>query len=478
MLKSSSDMPSLQPTVENGRNILDVTLRDPKGAIPTEGAPARYNVRRLIEYSDFGSWTEISRQLAPLFERAATLSATSAVRTEAAAIAARASDPVERAQAALQLVEDRIRYVYVGLDGANYIPANADETWSRRFGDCKAKTVLLTAILRELGIDARPALVSSQGGDAIDQRLPNPELFDHAIVRATIGGKTLWLDGTRHGDAYLDNLPSPYRWALPLTGQGSDLEHIEPRDVAFPILTAVMDIDATAGVDQDARITAKHILRGDEAVAIQTQLTGLSAEDADRTVKSYWRQQLDWATPDKAGWSFDKRRMALTLDFTGRGNPGWTGNASDGHSLTISGAGFYKPDILRRPSDQDQSAGWVVEFPRFRCWATTIRLPKAGNRLAWSLYAEPMNKRLGGVAYWRTSGFSGNIVRTVMSSHTYEPEATPLEAAALNREIPNFNNNMSSVTEQSPSSVAKTSTTLPFGDTTDWLNAPAPCDAK
>jgi hypothetical protein len=108
-----------------------------------------------------------------------------------------------------------------------------------------------------------------------------------------------------------------------------------------------------------------------------------------------------------------------------------------------------------------------------RCWATTIHLPKAGEAFGWSLYAEPMNQRLGGILYWRKSGFSENIVRTVMSSHSYEPEATPEEARTLNQSIATFNNNMSSIAEESPANVIKgVSTVLPFDDKVDWLNAP------
>ena len=73
-------------------------------------------------------------------------------------------------------------------------------------------------------------------------------------------------------------------------------------------------------------------------------------------------------------------------------------------------------------------------------------------------------------------GFSGNVVRTVMSTHSYEPEATPEEAAVVNQSIPNFNNNMSSIAEESPANVIKgVSPTLPFDDKADWLNAPSPC---
>ena len=476
--QESKDLPPLQPVTIGGQDILEVTLSDPKGAIATEGAPPRFNVRRLIEFSDFGGWADVSRLLAPLFEHAAVIAAGSPLKAEASAIAAKTIDPTERAQAALQLVEDRIRYVYVGLEGGDYTPVAADETWKRRFGDCKAKAVLLVALLRELGIEAEPALVNSKGGDGMDQRLPGLRTFDHVIVRAVISNKVQWLDATRLGDRYLANLPSPYRWALPLSLTGDTVEKIAPRDNDLPSLVQITDIDATSGFDQDARISIENIIRGDEAFALRTVLVGLAADDADRELKGYWSKQVDWATPDKVAWSYDERRMAITLSMVGRGNPGWKGDSKEGHSLTIAGAGLYPPDPMRRPAEQDQTASWAVEYPHFRCWATTIRLPPAGRSFEWSLYADPMSQRLGGFAYWRASGLRGNMVRTIMSTHTYESEASPEEAAALNREVPNFNNNMSNIAEESGDNVLKSSSTLPFGDDVDWLNAPMACFAK
>ncbi len=336
--------------------------------------------------------------------------------------------------------------------------------------------MLLIALLRELGIEAQPAIVNSKGGDGLDERLPGPRLFDHMIVRAVASGKVLWLDGTRGGDRYLDNLPAPFRWALPLTAAGASLEKIPPREDAFPALIEITDIDATAGADHDAHVRLRNIIRGDEAFVIRTQLAAMTADDADRALKGYWRSQADWVTPDKVSWSYDERRRALSLEFAGDGNPGWKGDAKRGHNLAIAHAGFFPPDPLRRPKDQDQSAPWLVDYPHSRCSATTIHLPKAGSGLGWSLYAEPMNVRLGGWLYWRNSGFNGTIVRTVMSTHTYEAEAKVEEAEVVNRAIPNFNNNMSSISEEPPRQVIRgVSSKLPFGDDVDWLNAPAPC---
>jgi transglutaminase-like putative cysteine protease len=101
---------------------------------------------------------------------------------------------------ALRLVQDQIRYVFLGMNLGGYTPASAETTWARRFGDCKGKTALLVALLRELGIDAEPALVSTTAGDGLDQRLPTLQLFDHVIVRARIDKTIYWLDGARQGD--------------------------------------------------------------------------------------------------------------------------------------------------------------------------------------------------------------------------------------------------------------------------------------
>jgi len=133
--RTTRDLPSPVPEKAGGRSAVVVELRDPDGAIMNEGAPARFNVRRLIEWSDFASWTEVSQRFATLFEAAAAIPPASALRTEAARIAAASPDPRARALAALRLVEEQVRYVYVGLDGGNYRPATAEQTWSRRFGD-------------------------------------------------------------------------------------------------------------------------------------------------------------------------------------------------------------------------------------------------------------------------------------------------------------------------------------------------------
>jgi hypothetical protein len=479
--RATRDLPQAVPATDKGQKSVAYELRDPAGVILNDGAPNRYNIRRLIEFSDFAQWKDVSRRVAPLFDEAAKLAPGSPLHAEAEKIAAASADPVERVQAALRLVQDQIRYVYVGLDGGNYRPATVEETWRRRFGDCKAKTVLLLALLRDLKIEAEPVLVNLTGGDGTDARLPSPSVFNHVLVRARIGDAHYWLDGTRLGDRYLDMLPAPsFRWALPLRAAGSDLEAVPPRPFTRPQSIGVVEIDARAGFDKPAKVKAENVLRQDEAFVTRMQLVAMSPEDADRAVRGYWRQQMDWVEADHVAWRYDERSATLVLSVSGEGKPEWKGDDKDGHNMNIPGAGFFPPDTRKRPREQDQGAPWEVTFPRFRCTATTIRLPDPGKKWRWTYYAEPMNRTLGATVYWRASGMKDGVVRTVMSSRSEKPEISAIEAKAVNDAIPGFNNNMSSVDQEAAHGSAKPDPArqiLPFGDTTDWASDASACSA-
>ena len=471
----TKDLPATSPTVIDGFKALSVEMRDPSVLPEVEGAPPRYNVRRAIEHSDYSDWPALSRQYWPLFAKASTLEPNSPLRTEAAKIAAAYSDPTDRVQAALRLVQEQIRYVYVGLDGGNYIPTDADDTWQRRFGDCKAKTAVLLALLKELGINADPILVNSKGGDGIPDRMPNQALFDHVLVRAKVKGNDFWLDGTRLGDHFLNMIPQPeFEWALPLTQGGSGLVEAPSGPLAQPQSITIQDIDASAGFAKDAAVTVTHIARGDEALQIKAALSTVSPADADQLLKAYWRQQDDDLTPDDVSWHYDDRHAALILTVRGARKVEWDGDDARGHSLTIPGAGFYPPAKMARPKDQDQTAAWAVEYPRFRCWATTVHLPPSSGKFHWTYRAKPVSRQLGGIVYWRAVGMQGGIIRTVMSRNSEVREITAAEAQSVNSAIPSFDNQMS-IVEQTTSGTAPSTTALPFRDDTDWSANSSAC---
>ena len=91
----------------------------------------------------------------------------------------------------------------------------------------------------------------------------------------------------------------------------------------------------------------------------------------------------------------------MLLTVKGVGKLDWEGSKTDGRKLDVLGAGFYKPDELHRPTEQDQKAPWKVTFPKFKCWATAIRLPANGDKWKWDYSSDSINAHVGGVQYWR-----------------------------------------------------------------------------
>jgi hypothetical protein len=477
--KATSDLADMVPKTSGDQTELLYEIADPKSAMMTDNAPRRLNLRRQIEYSDYGSWAELSQQMWSLYDKAATLEADSPLRHEAAKIAAATPDPAARAMAALRLVQDQVRYVYVGLNGGNFRPATADETWKRRFGDCKAKTALLLSLLRELGVPAEAALVNAEDGDGIDERLPNPGVFDHVLVHVTIGAKSCWLDGARLGDLSLANLPSPaFRWALPLRARDAALVGVPLEPAQHPQLIEIVEIDASAGFDRPAKISVQQFLRGDEILGYRTGLSSLPQEGADQALKDYWRQNAGWIRPETVAWRYDERHAALVFSMTGEAKPDWEGNPKDGRSLVIPGAGFNPPSELTRPKEQDQEAPWTTEFPRFRCWVTTIRLPTDAALWTWRYRSDPVDQKLGGVAYWRTADLRDSVMRTVMSKRVYLPEISASRAVEANAAIPGFNKKMSQVFQVPATTLGAApprAMSPPFDEETNWLESSARC---
>src|SRR6476646_5568537 len=81
---ASTDVTGIAPSTSEKQTELTYELRDPGSASVTDGAPARVNIRRAIEFSDFDSWEDVSRRIAPLFDKAATLSPHSPLNAEIA----------------------------------------------------------------------------------------------------------------------------------------------------------------------------------------------------------------------------------------------------------------------------------------------------------------------------------------------------------------------------------------------------------
>jgi tetratricopeptide (TPR) repeat protein/transglutaminase-like putative cysteine protease len=267
--RSYADGVTAKPVTKNGWRELTVPLPLVKQPEMPDDAPARFRKLPMLEATTFADWAAVSKVMAPLYATDGAIAPNSPLAAEVTRIKAAQAQPLARAALALQSVQDNIRYLVLGMDTGNYVPQPAVQTWEKRFGDCKAKTLLLLAMLHAMDIEAEPVLASARMPGLVADRLASAGAFDHVLVRATIDGESLWLDGTASGARLADIRDTPaLGTVLPVRANGATLMPIALRPDARPTVTVSVDLDDRGGVDTPSIVKAEVQLRGHGADAI------------------------------------------------------------------------------------------------------------------------------------------------------------------------------------------------------------------
>jgi tetratricopeptide (TPR) repeat protein len=410
-----------------GFSELVVDLEKAESPAPPQGAPARYQFPPALEISGYKSWSDLSRLMTPLYSSARTLAPDSALKPEIERIAAASADPGTRAMAALRLVQDKIRYFALAMGEGGYAPATADQTWKRRFGDCKGKTVTLLALLSGLGIEAEPVLVSSVFADSLGERLPMMRLFDHVIVRARIGGRSYWLDGTRTGDRNLDDLlSSPFHYGLPLSASGAEMEALPLEPPSLPISDVEISYDASGGIAQPVPVTVEMIFRGDLATVWRAGL----AEQGEAALRDSIRDQVP-AVPSRdlelKSVRNDDSTGEMHFSLVGRTTMRWD-PAPTSRKLRFrfdQGTVEWKPSF-ERTAAAGSDAPFALSFPVFQRVRETIVLPKGG--AGFSIEGNPLDATVAATRITRSVALEGGKAVALSTFRRLRDEIPAAEA--------------------------------------------------
>ncbi len=341
-------------TTNGGYSELTVAMPIVKPKDMPEDAPMRFRRAPMIEVASFADWADVSKVMAPLYATDGLIAPGSPLAAEVAAIQRAEATPIGRTQRALEVVQDKIRYLAVGMDGGNYVPQAPAKTWEVRYGDCKAKTLLLLAMLRAMGIEAEAVTANLGMGDLVPERLPSAAAFNHVFVKATLAGETLWLDGTGNGSRLADIRDTPaVGYVLPIRTAGAEPMLIETRANARPMIDMTIEADESLSVDLPSPFSVTAVLHGPMAAAMRqarAQLGPKEQRDAAQQFLQSWTGEGQFADlsilPDPATgdvtirgigvtstpWALEDRRRRRTLDRTlasfqfapDRSRPDWT----------------------------------------------------------------------------------------------------------------------------------------------------------
>ena len=245
-IKSFNNAKVIQPTIIDDKNeyIWEHTKVAP--LIYDTNTPSWYDPFPNVSISEYNSWKEIIDQyskhyhlkdhdknrfrkdITQLFSKVPKDSLIDVIRT---------------------FVQDEIRYL--GFEGGinSHKPDNPIRVLNQRYGDCKAKSFLLSEAYRVFDIEAYPTLVSSYNGINIPEELPSPNVFNHCIVQIKNNNNIYYIDPTiSNQGGNLENLFTPdYQIGLVLKKEENKLSDIKFKSKSTIEITEKFDIDDIGG---------------------------------------------------------------------------------------------------------------------------------------------------------------------------------------------------------------------------------------
>jgi hypothetical protein len=241
-----------------------------------DSVPSWYEPWQRVQVTAFTSWAEVATWSEAMFH----VDARSAAEVKKLADGFRAANPTRDAQitAAIRFVQDDIRYLGIEMGRNSHEPHQPWETLDGRWGDCKDKALLLVALLRELGLEAYPALVNTRLEHRLAEKIPSPFLFDHVIAQVIDRGKIYWVDGTMsdQGGTLVTLETTVHGRALVVRPGTTALTEIRTQSDGG---TFVEQRYVTTSYDQPVALEVRTTYKGDDADAMRSDVASMSAED-------------------------------------------------------------------------------------------------------------------------------------------------------------------------------------------------------
>ncbi|MFH1504905.1 MAG: DUF3857 domain-containing protein [Candidatus Omnitrophota bacterium] len=186
---------NLEPLLakKGDKKIYSLNFRKIKPIIPEYSMPADSLVNPAVLISSFSSWKNIYTWWHSLYEDKITVN--EEIREFIKGLIEGASNSREQAKKIYEYVAKNIRYVAVEYGDSGHEPHCAKEVFVNRYGDCKDQAILLTAMLRSVGLKAYPVLIPTRSAYPINEDFPSIN-FNHAICVLNIDQEFIFMDPT------------------------------------------------------------------------------------------------------------------------------------------------------------------------------------------------------------------------------------------------------------------------------------------
>jgi transglutaminase-like putative cysteine protease len=137
-------------------------------------APGANQQSGFLTWDDMGKW---QRDLAN-----GRRDLTPEISAKVAAVTADAKTSQQKMAGIAKFLQKEIRYVAIELGIGGWQPHSAADVLRHNYGDCKDKATLMSAMLKQAGIDSFYVIINTERGAVGPETPPAIGLFDHAIL--------------------------------------------------------------------------------------------------------------------------------------------------------------------------------------------------------------------------------------------------------------------------------------------------------
>jgi transglutaminase-like putative cysteine protease len=200
-----------------------------------------------------------------------------------------------------RFLQHNTHYVGIELGIGGWQPFDASYVYYKRYGDCKALSNYMVALLKEAGIRASNVLIRGGNVPALDTGFACPQ-FNHAIAVAFTGKDSVWLECTSSllAPGYLGSFTAD-RDALLIDPAGSHIIHTPVYGVRENHLDRRVQGNISSDGRLDASLTCNYT--GLEQDALQWRIDQLTKKDLLQERREALGIQN--VTVKDLSWSFD-----------------------------------------------------------------------------------------------------------------------------------------------------------------------------
>jgi len=244
-----------------------------------------------ITLSEYKSWEDVTQWALNIYPEPSTSAPNIKDKVKELTLNEKTLD--KKAQKIIRFVQDEIRYLGIEIGESSHRPSKPETTLERRFGDCKDKTVLLRAMLHEVGIKSYPMLVNSRLKDGIKHLLPGPHVFNHVVLSIELNNDNCFIDATmayQRGKLDLIQFPN-YGSGLVIKPENVSLtgtfinERINKR-----IIDEYFDIGDT--LEPTTLKVVTHFY-GEQADEVRLELANTAAAETQKNYLKFYRNSFD-----------------------------------------------------------------------------------------------------------------------------------------------------------------------------------------